>query len=399
MKTEAPKRKKRRWLKIVLIVVAVLIIIRLILPYVLLKYINHTLTTLKEYTGHVEDIDLAIIRGAYQVNGINIMKKDTVTGKPDSIPFFASPNVDLSVEWNALFKGKLVGEIYVRDPVVNFVKGMAKDKEAKRDTSDFRTLIRKMMPLSINHFEVNNGQVRYIDKGSKPAVDIAITNLEIKADNLTNVNDSNKVLPAALAATGSAYDGSLDLKVKFNALEKQPTFDLNASVKGVNMVKLNDFFKAYGKFDVNKGTFGLYTEMAARDGRFNGYVKPIIKDLDVVEFTKEEGNFFQILWESVVGATAEVFQNQKHEQLGTKVPLHGSFNNAQSSIWTAINYVLRNAFVAALRPSVDDSIDLGDAQNAGEEKKTFLQKVFGKKDKTKDDETKKKGDADQKKNK
>jgi hypothetical protein len=379
MQTTPEKRKKRRWLKILLIVLALLIVIRLILPYVLLKYINNTLAGLKEYTGHVNDIDLAIIRGAYQVNDINITKKDTVTGKPDSIPFFTSPLIDFSVQWKALFKGKIAGEVYLTDPVLNFVKGQHKDKEAKRDTSDFRTLIRKMMPLSINHFEVRNGQMRYIDKFSKPAVDVAITNLEVRADNLTNVNDSNKVLPAALAAKGTAYDGTLDVKVKFNALEKQPTFDLNAQVDGVNMVKLNDFFKAYGKFDVNKGNFGLYTEFAARDGKFNGYVKPLIKDLDVVTFGKEEGNLVQILWESVVGSVAEVFENQRKEQLGTKLPLHGTFKDAQSSLWTAISYVLRNAFVMALQPSVDNSITIGDAKGTAEEKKTFLQKVFGKK--------------------
>src|SRR4051812_43478528 len=118
-------KRRRRWI-IIGVIVLVLLIVRLILPTVILKYMNKTLTNLKEFSGHVDDIDLAIIRGAYKINGIHIYKKDSVSKKTDSIPFFESPSLDLSVQWKALFKGKVVGEIYVDDPVVNFVKGQHK---------------------------------------------------------------------------------------------------------------------------------------------------------------------------------------------------------------------------------------------------------------------------------
>jgi hypothetical protein len=211
-------------------------------------------------------------------------------------------------------------------------------------------------------------------------VDISLKNLNVKADNLSNANDSSKVLPAGLVATAEAYDGKMELNVDFNALEKQPTFDLNARVSNVNMVYLNDFFKAYGNFDLKKGNFGLYAEFAAKDGAFNGYVKPVIKDLDIVQWNKEEGNTVQILWETVVGSVAEIFQNQRKDQLATKLPIEGRFDKPNTGLWTAISYVLRNAFVFALRPSIDNTIDIGKVEPAAK-KKTFLQKVFGKKDK------------------
>lgn len=363
--------------------IIILVVLRIFLPSLILKYANKTLGDLKEYTGHVDDIDLALIRGAYKINGIHIFKKDTATGKADSIPFFDAVEIDLSLEWRALFKGKLVGEIQVERPVINFVKGANPDKETKRDTSDFRTVIKKMMPLTVNHFGINNGEIHYVDKKSKPAIDIYMSELEVMADNLSNINDSAKILPAALKASGEVYDGTFDLNVKFNALEKVPTFDLNAKISDVNMVMLNDFFKAYGNFDVKKGSFGLYTEFAAKEGAFNGYVKPLMKDLDIVQWNKEEGNTAQILWETVVGAVGEVFENQRKDQVATKLPIKGRFDNPEAGLWTAINYVLRNAFVAALNPSIDQTIDIGKVEESVKEDETLLQKVFGKKDKTK----------------
>ncbi len=58
-------------------------------------------------------------------------------------------------------------------------------------------------------------------------------------------------------------------------------FDMNAGLKNTNLPDLNDFLKAYANFDVHEGTFGLYTEVASKDGKFIGYVKSVIKNLNV----------------------------------------------------------------------------------------------------------------------
>lgn len=65
---------------------------------------------------------------------------------------------------------------------------------------------------------------------------------------------------------GSAdiYGGSATMNMKLDALNKIPTFDFNAELLNLNLVEVNDFLKAYGNFDVQKGTFGLYIEAAAK---------------------------------------------------------------------------------------------------------------------------------------
>ncbi|RFS14208.1 DUF748 domain-containing protein [Emticicia sp. C21] len=383
--TKPPKR--RRLFIILGSILVLLIALRLALPYIVLKYVNKTLSEMEQYYGHVEDIDIALIRGAYVINDIKIEKINSETKQRDTIPFFKSPEIDLSVEWKSVFKGSVVGEIYVNEPVLNFVKGKHKGEDIKADTADFRDLIKDLMPLKVNHFEINNGQIHYIDQNTNPLVDVSMKSINAVAENLTNVNDSTKLLPGKIRATGDVYEGKFELNVNLDPLKKQPTFDLNARLTDMNMVLLNNFFRAYGRFDVNKGTFGLYTEFAAKDGAFNGYVKPLIKDLDIVEFNKEEGNLGQILWETLIGTVAEIFTNHPKDQLATKLPIQGRFENPDVNLWTAITYVLRNAFVNALKPSVDNTISIGNVQ-AEPEKKTFLQKIFGgkkdKKDKKKD---------------
>ncbi len=386
VKKYKPGRKKKFRI-IFLSILALLIIFRILLPFIVLKYVNKKLGSLQEYYGHVEDIDIALIRGAYVIKDIHLVKIGNEQGKKDTIPFFKCSAIDLSVQWSAIFKGSIVGEIYVENPVLNFVKGKHKNEDAKADTADFRQLINDLMPLTVNHFEISNGQIHYIDPFSSPRVDVAMKELEVVATNLSNVNDSNKVLPAHAEITGAAYEGDFKMRVDFDALQKTPTFDMSAEITKVNLVLLNDLLRAYGNFDTKKGNFGLYTEFAGKEGGFGGYVKPILKDLDIVQWNKEEGNLKQILWETLIGSAAEILQNQSKDQLATKVEIKGRFDDPNINLWRAISYVLRNAFVHALKPSIDNTITISKLEEGKD--KTFLEKIFGGKKKDKKKKNKK----------
>lgn len=370
------KKKKSRIGKIVLITLLVLVVVRLILPTVVLRYVNKSLSELEEYYGHVDDIDLHLYRGAYVIQGIEIVKLQKQSNGKDTIPFFKSPNIDLSIEWKSILKGKVVGEIVFDSPVVNFVNAKEDDKNIGNDTADFKTLLNDLMPITVNHFEVNDGEIHYIDPNSSPKIDVYMDSINVVAKNLSSVNKDKKLLPANITAIGTIYGGSFDLNADLDALAKQPTFDMNAELKGLNMVKINNMLQAYANFDVKTGTYGVYTEFAARNGKFDGYVKPIIKDLDVVQWNKEEGNLRQIAWETLIGTTAEIFQNQNKEQLATKLSIEGEFNDPNLHIWTAITNVLRNAFWQALKPSLEGTVNISSVNKEDKDDKNFIEKVF-----------------------
>ena len=351
----------------------------MILPYVVLKLVNDRLTKIKGYYGHVVDIDIALIRGAYQIDSIYLNKVDTITNK--QTPFFSASVIDLSVEWKALFKGSVVGEVIMERPMITFTKDKVEPKSIRNDSSSFKNLKDDLMPLQINRIEINNGIIKYLDESSNPKVDIALTNAYVLALNLRNSYDSTSLLPASLNATADVYEGKLSLNAKLNPLADDPTFDMNAEIKDTNLVKLNEFFQAYAKVDVNKGKFGLYTEVAAKDGKFKGYVKPLIQDLDILGKEDRNDNILRKIWEGLAGGIGEIFQNQSKDQVATKVPFEGSLKNPDTDTWEAIAQILKNAFIRAIQPSIDQEINIQTVDQATTEKKTFLQKMFGKKDK------------------
>jgi hypothetical protein len=184
------------------------------------------------------------------------------------------------------------------------------------------------------------------------------------------------------------------MTMKLNPLAEKPTFDMNAEVKNTNLVKLNDFFQAYAKVDVNKGSFGLYTEIASKNGRFEGYVKPLLKDLDVLGKEDRHDNVFKKLWEAIAGGVAEVFENQPKEQVASKIPFKGNVENPKANVWYALSEVLQNAFIRAIQPSLDNEINIASIEPAkkkeDDKEKSFLGKIFGKKD---EDEKKSRDEA------
>lgn len=101
----------------------------------------------------------------------------------------------------------------------------------------------------------------------------------------------------------------------------------------------NDFLKAYGSFDVSKGTFALYTEMAAKNGKFIGYLKPIITDLKVMGKDVSKDSFFNKIREAIVSTAGFVFKNQIKDQLATKISMEGEFANPRINTLGAVDPV------------------------------------------------------------
>jgi len=344
----------RHFFRITIIVIAILVFIRLMLPIILLKTVNKQLAELPGYQGSIEDLRLSLIRGAYGVDGVIFNKRDSAT--QDTIPFFKAASIDASLEWKSLLKGSLVGEIEIDSPEVRFTRERVEPQTIVKDSSFLLRLADKAMPLAINRFVVENGTLRYIDPENN--VDVQIEQIQIVAINLRNGYDSTNTFPAGLEANAKIYDGQLNLEVDANPLAMDPTFKMNAALEQVDLPQLNDFFNAYVGIDVNAGTFGLYAEAEAEEGHFVGYVKPLLKDLDIYSPEDRKDNFIRRAWEAIVGVVTEIFENQPEEQVATKIRLEGSLENPNTNWLMAIGFILRNAFIQALQPGIDHEINL-----------------------------------------
>src|SRR5690606_16134147 len=153
------------------------------------------------------------------------------------------------------------------------VAGPSEEETQTGAETDWTEPLKDLMPLQINRFEIVRGKISYLDFHAEPKVDIAIDSLNAVALNLNNATDNPEKLPSKVKLTGTSVGGGLlVVDAEMNILKEIPDFDINLEFTEVNLPALNDFIKAYGKFDVERGTFNLYSEIILNNGTFDGYV-------------------------------------------------------------------------------------------------------------------------------
>jgi hypothetical protein len=354
--------------KIFLGVLMLLVGARLALPYVVKHYLNKTLQNdIEGYTGSVADVDIHLIRGAYAIDSLKLLKKN---GKVP-VPFVSVNKIDFSMDWQALFDGSLVAEIITFGPRLNFVDGPSEAQTQTGEEGNWRETVQQLFPLNINRFVITDGRVHFQNLHASPKVDVYLNDIELVARNLTNSDKISKTMVASVNGTSRVMgDGKLDLHLDMNPLAENPPFNLDLAVEGVDLVRLNDFFRSYAKIDMEKGTFNLYAEVAGENNKFSGYVKPIFKDAKVLDLKDDaEGKPFRVLWEAGIGLVNTVFKNYREKQLATKIPISGDLSDPDVDTWTAVVKVLENAFVQAISPDLDGTVNLGNLSDTEKELK------------------------------
>lgn len=343
---------KKRY-KILLAIIVVLIAFRIYLPTLVKNYVNKTLSELDGYTGSITDVDLHLYRGAYKIDSLYIYSTEQDLEKP----FFAANAIDLSVHWKDLFKGSIVGEVNFFEPQVNFQTTQSADSVVAGEDVDWTESIKDLIPIRINLFTIENGSISYLDPYADPPVDVYLHDLDFRLENIRNVEDQDDPLPSPFRMSATSLgEGRLTMDGRANLLKQMPDFDLNLEFENADLTAFNDFFKAYAWFDFEQGNFSLYTEMALVDGSIDGYFKPVMTDLKVIDWRDEEEGFLNKVYQTIVGGVTEVFENQPKDQTATEVPIEGTVESTEVGVVPAIVEVLKNAFIQPLRKSLEERV-------------------------------------------
>jgi hypothetical protein len=354
-----------RWVRVLVVLGVVLIAVRAVLPYFVTRYVNRQLARIEGYKGSIDDVDLALIRGAYTIYDLRLLKTGRTT-----VPFVQADTIDLSVQWNALFEGKVVGELDARRGSLNFVRGKSEATDQTGIGDEWLAVVKDLFPLRINRFDIRDFTVRYQDPNAEPPVDARLTQVRVEGKNFNNTRSPVDSQTAEIHGLGM-FEGKAPLVVRTDVQPSRdkPTFDLRASLEKLPLTRLNDLFKAYGNFDVQAGTGAVYVQMKVRDDRLEGSFKPLFKGVDLFSIEEEHDSAIEALWEAVVGTAAEVFENQFEGQIATVVPLSGKFSSTETDPFRTIIGILKNAFFDALEPGFERRGERALAGTNGEDEK------------------------------
>lgn len=353
---------RRRFLRAFLVVFVVLAAVRVAVPFALERYANGVLDELEGFEGRIADVNVNFWRGEYALSGLVLER----TSGQVSEPFLDVPRLELELQWGALLEGALVGEAVVRLPTLHVVVGETEEaSQTGGESSSWVAQLEALVPFQLNRFAVRDGELRFRDLTTKPMVDLYMTDFYLEALNISNVRaTSSELLPATVELAGRPFGtGEFEGRLRFDPLAEPLRFELDASLRKVQLIDLNDVFQAFGEVDAEDGTLGVFVEFAASGGRLEGYVKTLMEDVALVRFAEIEDplDALDALWEAMLALAVEIVENQPRNRLATIVPVSGELGESVAAdLPDLVIGLLRNAFVVALRPALNESVALGD---------------------------------------
>jgi len=351
------RRKPRRvWRKVGIVLLAVVVVLgsgRIFLPTIIRNYVNRTLDRNVQYEGRIGKVELHLWRGAYSIRDVEINKRTGMV----PVPFFAANRLDFSIQWDALFHGRVVGRFVMDQPEINFVSNPDEEESQTGAGGPWLQMIQDLFPFKINSALIQDGSIHFRTYRSQKPVDIYLSHLNATIDDLGNIRDETNPLVTTVQATAMALDqANLELKMALDPSSYRPTFHLAVRLLGLDVTKLNDFARTYGKFDFKSGWFDLVIEADDKEGQLTGYVKPLFRNLKVFSLAADisEDNALQFFWQALIGGATTVFKNFSRDQFGTLIPFTADTTGSTTTdILATIGNMLRNAFVRAYLPRLE----------------------------------------------
>lgn len=214
---------------------------------------------------------------------------------------------------------------------------------------DWVAVFQRVAPLPVDRVVVESGEVHFRDADASPPVDVYLHDLWVEASNLQETMEVPEGPSARVDGSARAMGtGQVVFHMALDPDARTPAFALDVEARGVDLARLGPLLEAYGGMEVGQGKLDLFAEVAAKDGRFNGYVKPVYSQLEGKRPPPGPARWTALLGEgTAVGDTPT-----------GRVPVEGVFPEGGPRPWAVVAGALRDAFVVAVFRGVEGALQL-----------------------------------------
>jgi hypothetical protein len=211
--------------------------------------------------------------------------------------------------------------------------------------------------IRIERVTVIDSEFGIVHAGVAPPYRVFFSHMSVEMKNFRN---RLKEKAAELQLKGAFMGtGTFEARGMFRPETHAPDFDLSVRLTGVQAKMLNDVLRAHGNIDVVDGELSVYAQFKVQNGGIRGYVKPLIRRLNVYDTDQERGkDVFHKLYEGTLDAATSVLENRRDEA-GTIVQVSGEVRQAHVDTWQAASNLIKNAFFQVVLPRFERPVRPG----------------------------------------
>lgn len=342
------------------IVVCLVAALRIAAPDIIKHAINNKLANTEGIKGHIDDIDLSLFRGAYQIKGLALY----LQANEIDTPTISAGLIDISILWSALLKGAVVAKVKITSTTFTFVdvpkEDNAIDPKAKQPDT-WLTLINFASPISIDEIRINDSQFSLVNKLEDKKQKHYVSDITGVITNITNTSELSGSNVARFHLEGQLMgQAQAQLKGFINPETVQPTFDVNFSMKKLPVNQLAGLIDVYTPIDIEEGTVDAALELYTLNGKVNGYMKAGIYNPDIFtwrdDIVKDNDGLLTGIYEGIIDGIAALFESDKKALVAFKVPIEGTIDDTEISKWEAFKSLLYHAFINEYDLKVEDTV-------------------------------------------
>lgn len=310
-------------------------------------YLGELLRRQVQVTGYqtsFSDLSISLSRGSYTVHNARLYC--------ECMANTAMEAREIEFGLAGFENGKWLGKITVRNPRMVFSDSTDIEDGRGVGVYPFRILASKLMVVPLDEILITNGHLHFVDLKLNARSPLEMHNISIHISNLTSKPREDNELVARANGRSDVYGGKLRFTVNFDPTNSAPEFNVRARLENLDLSYIRDYLKAYGGHSIDEGLFSMLAEARGDEEVITGLVKPLLQNTYMASNRGSQPLKFY----------------KAHNPFTRPFPqisFHGNMDYAASSLWSAVAFTLRNAFLEALTPIIQ-KID-------GGEKKSFRQ--------------------------
>jgi hypothetical protein len=228
----------------------------------------------------------------------------------------------------------------------------AEARRAEKVGKAAREVSKSEMELRVDRVRLKRCTVGLVNEAARNPYRVFLADADLDLSNLSN----NFSQGPARAELQGKFMGSGATRVTAR-FRKGPDLDLNVKIEETQMMAMNDLLRAYANFDVEAGSFSLYSELQVKGDTISGYVKPFFKEMKVYDRRKdEEKKVSRKIYEMLVGGIAKLLERRPQGEVAAKVDITGTLEKPHISTWQIIGQLIKNAFFKAILPGLEKEV-------------------------------------------
>ena len=207
--------------------------------------------------------------------------------------------------------------------------------------------------LQVDTLKLTNSQIGFVNEAAEPSYRVFMSDMNLELKNLSNHADqARSEFHAQGAFMGS---GTTVVSGSAQAMASPADFDARLKLDDAILTDLNDFLMAHEGMDVADGLLSVYSEITVKEGKVDGYIKPLIRNLKIYDKQKDKGKSFgKRVKMHFLQFLADAFENRSTQEVATVIRISGSTSDPEVGEWQAILKLIGNGFSNAVLPGFPD---------------------------------------------